>query len=540
MSEETLRFPLGPWVPSAKQIEFLRIPDNVFEGFYGGAAAGGKSEVLIMLPIAREFYKDPHFKGIIFRRTYPELEESIIPRCRKIYCDVFKATYNKQDHIYTFPSGAWIKVSYMNDDSDAEAHKSAEYNYIAFDELTTFTMYQYIYLTSRCRTTRGSNLPAIVRSASNPEGVGLSWVRERFVEPWLQGGRLIQDKLSRLFRIYVPARLADNPYADPDYSAKLDLLPEATRKALKDGDWWAFAGQVFTELRKIHNEGEPDNALHVIPKFNIPSWWPKLIAMDWGFFANTWVGWGAVSPDGRLYLYREFFCRGIKIADWASKVAALSAGDKNIKIVFMDPHAWDQRGEENTIAEQVERFSGFTLEKADNDRIGGKQLIHELLRWTAKEKAKVPETDYNAEKARFILNFHGRKAYNEYLDLFTEEKLEENLPKLLFFDDCTIVVDTLQKCSYPKDASKQKLEDVAEFKGDDPYDGLRYLCKGYHRLISESMETFEELQRTQKLIDELKETGDYTHFNMQMHELEWRDNQERIGNGLQRLHLRAN
>jgi hypothetical protein len=170
MSEETLRFPLGPWVPSAKQIEFLRIPDNVFEGFYGGAAAGGKSEVLIMLPIAREFYKDPHFKGIIFRRTYPELEESIIPRCRKIYCDVFKATYNKQDHIYTFPSGAWIKVSYMNDDSDAEAHKSAEYNYIAFDELTTFTMYQYIYLTSRCRTTRGSNLPAIVRSASNRRG----------------------------------------------------------------------------------------------------------------------------------------------------------------------------------------------------------------------------------------------------------------------------------------------------------------------------------------------------------------------------------
>jgi len=522
------------WKPFPRQEAFLRIPDNCFEALYGGAVMGGKSELLVLLPIIRRFHEHPDFKGIIFRRTYPELEESIIPRCNKWYCDIFGAKYNKQDHIYRFPSGAWIKVSYMDTDSDAESHKSAEYNYVAFDELTTFTAYQYFYLSTRCRAIRGSVLPSIMRSGSNPEGIGLSWVRERFVEPWKHGNRLIQDKVSREFRIFIPAKLTDNPYAPESYSNRLELMPEATKRALKDGDWWAFAGQVFTEFRPVHYESEPANALHVIKPFAIPSWWPKLIAIDWGFKANTWVGWGAVSPDGRLYLYREFFCKKVYIADWASKIAFLSADDKNIKTVVLDPHAWDQRGEERTIAEQIMEFSGFSIDKADNDRIGGKQLLHELLRWTAKEKSKSPELDFSRDKADFILMHHGKSAYNEYLNLFQEEKKEENLPKLQIFNTCPVIVETLQRCSYPKDAGKQKLEDVEEFDGDDPYDGFRYLCKAYHRLISESHDTYEEMQKVQRLIDEVKLTGDQTHFHMQVTALEAM--QRKSQQGLMRFH----
>jgi hypothetical protein len=519
------------WTAQSKQVEFLRIPDNVTEALYGGAAAGGKSEVLIMLPIVRQWHLNSEFKGILFRRTYPELDESLIPRCKKIYGESkanpgwFGATYHEQKHIFTFPSGAWIKLSYMNTDSDAEAHKSAEYNYIGFDELTTFTMYQYLYLVSRCRAKKGTNLPAIVRAGSNPEGIGLSWVRERFVEPAPHGRKLIQDKNSREFRIYIPARLEDNKYVDDGYKNKLELLPEATKKALKSGDWWAFAGQVFTEFRTSHYATEPENALHVIKPFAIPMWWPRIVAMDWGWRANTWVGWGAVSPDNRLYIYRELFCNNTYIATWAARAAALGMGE-NIRLAVLDPHAWDQRGEEHTIAEQVETQFGYPLDKADNDRIGGKSLIHEMLRWELKVQLRAYEGTFSNEKAQYLLTHMGKRAYNEYLALFEDEKPETNLPKLQIFDTCPRVIEAIQRCSYAKDATKQRLEDVIEYQGDDPYDGVRYLCKAYDKLTSESLGTFEEMQKTQVIIDQVKQDHDYTSFYMRMHELERRNKSE--------------
>ena len=68
------------WTPTKRQEDFISIPDTIFEGFFGGSAGPGKSECLMMLPIIREFYKIPGFKGILFRRTFPELEREIIPR----------------------------------------------------------------------------------------------------------------------------------------------------------------------------------------------------------------------------------------------------------------------------------------------------------------------------------------------------------------------------------------------------------------------------------------------------------------------------
>ena len=69
------------WRPNSKpQEDFLAIPDEVREGLYGGQAGGGKSEVLLYLPLTRQFHQYPKFKGIILRRTLPELKRELIPR----------------------------------------------------------------------------------------------------------------------------------------------------------------------------------------------------------------------------------------------------------------------------------------------------------------------------------------------------------------------------------------------------------------------------------------------------------------------------
>src|SRR5436309_1315045 len=68
------------WRPNPRQEDFFSIPNSIFEALYGGALGGGKSEVILMLPIIKRFYLHPLFHGILFRRTFPQLEESLIMR----------------------------------------------------------------------------------------------------------------------------------------------------------------------------------------------------------------------------------------------------------------------------------------------------------------------------------------------------------------------------------------------------------------------------------------------------------------------------
>jgi hypothetical protein len=207
------------WKPHQRQAAFLSLPDTIFEAMYGGAAGGGKSEALLNLPIVREFYKHPRFKGILFRRTYPELEAELITRSESqgIYKGV-GGTYNKEKRRWTFPNGGIIQFGHLEYDSDVRKYDSAEYNYIGFDELTSFTEYQYLYMFSRCRSS-SSGLPSIIRSGTNPGGIGHGWVRARFVEP-APYGTIIKDTRTTLKRIFIRSKAQDNPYLmenDPQY-----------------------------------------------------------------------------------------------------------------------------------------------------------------------------------------------------------------------------------------------------------------------------------------------------------------------------------
>src|SRR5437899_719556 len=356
------------WKPTNAQSEFISLPDSVFEALFGGSVGGGKSECLLLLPIVRQFYKHPSFKGLILRRTYPELEREIIRRSFDYYPQT-GATYNTQARSWNWPWRAHMDFGHSEYEDDIRKYDTSQYNYIGFDELTSFSEFQYLYLSSsRCRSS-SIDLPAIVRSAATPGGVGHGFVRKRFIEPNKDGRQIIFDKITKQKRIFIPARLQDNPHlmeTDPHYLERLELLPDA-EKAAKLGDWFKFEGMVFEEFRDKRFPDEPENALHVIPPFKIPEWWPKILAIDWGFAAQTYVIWGAVSPDGRCYTYREYGEKKKKISEWVSDVKELSIGE-NIVDRVIDPSARQSRGEEKTIFQQVYEELGENLRVADNDR----------------------------------------------------------------------------------------------------------------------------------------------------------------------------
>ncbi len=232
---------------------------------YGGQAGGGKSDALCVGPL--RWCHLPRFRAVLFRATYDDLERSLGERTQLLYPVAFPGSrYNRSTHTWTFPSGAKVYLRYLGSDDDALTHKSQEYQYIGFDELTTFSRKQYTYLTSRLRSSHG--IPIRLRSATNPGDKGHEWVFERFnawlnpkhpnpaqpgevrwyrkregedqeiaCEPHEAGGRA---------RCFIPASLQDNPTLlknDPGYITRLDDLDPVERARLKNGDWTTRPGR---------------------------------------------------------------------------------------------------------------------------------------------------------------------------------------------------------------------------------------------------------------------------------------------------------
>lgn len=502
---------------------FASIPDSVFEALYGGAAGGGKSELLLMFPIIRGFHKEPRFKGILFRRTYPELESELIVRSRDWY-GATGGRYNEEKKRWTFPSGAIIRFGHAEYEDDVRKYDSDEYNYMAFDELTSFTKTQYIYLTrTRCRSS-SSRLPAIVRSATNPGNIGHQWVKDHFISP-APYGTIIIDKRTGLKRIFIQSFAEDNPYLmknDPQYVNRLESLPEAERRAKRYGAWDSFEGQVFADYRELPGDGEPDNACHVCQSFNIPDWWLRFLAIDWGYAAMTIALWGALSPDDRLYVYREYSGREQKISTWATEIGNLSIGEK-FSDVILCRSAWQDRGEESTIQEQFSKFSGLIPRQADNDRIAGKVLFQEYLRWRARPNKRVEQgITFSNEVASHILRNKGTEAYNNYLNSFSPVQDEGPLPKLQIFPDCKELRRCIPLCIYAKksNASDKPAEDVREFDGDDPYDCGRYLIMGVDKYLGSLKNQGVFRQQVNDAIRKLEKSGNQYEFYRRMERIE--------------------
>jgi predicted phage terminase large subunit-like protein len=204
------------------------------EALYGGAAGGGKSIAILMA--ALQYVDVPGYSALILRKTYTDLAlPGALMDVANQWLSGTDARWRDTEKTWVFPSGATLTFGYLDSPRDKYRYQSAAFQFIGPDELTQYPDVDYRYLFSRLRRLKGSLVPIRMRTASNPGNIGHEWVKQRF---------MIEPNENRVF---LPAKLGDNPHLDADeYIKSLDELDPITKAQLLNGDWSARkAGNKF-------------------------------------------------------------------------------------------------------------------------------------------------------------------------------------------------------------------------------------------------------------------------------------------------------
>jgi hypothetical protein len=452
--------------PTEKQKIFHASTAN--EILYGGAAGGGKTKALIMDAFFR-CLKYPKTTAVVFRRTYQELKDTDIKEALDSYPEG-SGRYIAGNYEFRLNNGSKILFRHCENVADKNKYRGIEIQFLYFDELTSFEQEIYDFIKTRLRAKKSMGVVPIVRSASNPGDIGHSWVKKMFVDAGeymtIQTQEIWSEALHRMKKIrtqYIPALATENPFITDDYIFELEQKPEALRRALLNGDWDSFEGQVFKEFVNDREHYEDRRNTHVITPFDIPDDWPRYFSFDWGYSDPFACQWWAMDYRGRAYLYKEWYgCvpkkadKGLEITPQQIMEGILEREEeetrKNIRIYRVaDPSIFD-RSHGESIADKMApgfygRQKGVTFNPADNTRLSGKMEVHERLRFD-----------------------------------------EDGKPMMYIFSNCVDWIRTVPNLPYSQKArGDKKREDVDTEAEDHEYDATRYFLME-HPLKAEKKE----------------------------------------------------
>lgn len=372
--ENAVRIEL-PYHPFDKQKKFHA--SGAKYRLFGGAAGPGKSTALLWEAIFQIMAFERLGLAIdclLLRRTFPELEKSIIqPFRREVPRELYKS-YNDSKHLATFAQGSTLNFGYSESEKDIAQYQGAEFHFIGLDELTHFTFEQWTFLGTRNRCKHKNSFPNMA-GATNPGSRGHKWVKSLWIDkkpaPGMTDSEYRPDDYD-----FIPASLDDNPiYAgDSQYRQELETKPKALREAMLFGRWDAFVGQYFDMPIQEHVIRAERTGLN--------AWDARWASIDWGFAHNSACYWHSQPNDELTITYKELVLSKHSPRMLADEFVKANAGEK-LDQIYLSPDAFAKRTSESTIAEEMgDVFVESGLPRptpADNDRVGGWSLMYDLM-----------------------------------------------------------------------------------------------------------------------------------------------------------------
>lgn len=292
-----------------------------------GPAGSGKS-VGDLYKLHRLALENPGLRGLIVRKTRVDLHQSTLVTFERFIlgtdnpiCAGVKREYRRS---YRYPNGSEIAVAGLNKPGQA---LSAEYDIIIAAETVQLELNDWELLMSRLR---GGVLkhPQILGD-SNPDKPN-HWLK-------LRG----DSGVLKLLPTYhtdnpaywdVKANSGQGDWTDEGRRYVLGVLHNLTgvrRRYYLEGAWALSQGMVY--------EGFDAN-VHIIPRFEIPHTWRRIRSIDLGYVAPFTCCWWAISPDDRMYCYRQIYYSERRVDEHAELINALT-GEENIEVTVSDHDA---------------------------------------------------------------------------------------------------------------------------------------------------------------------------------------------------------
>lgn len=336
----------------------------------GGARGPGKSHAVLSQVALDDCQRVARLKCLFLRQTAVASKESFDDLIDKVVLG--HVPFERANSILKFPNGSKVVLGGFKDEKDIDKYIGIEYDVIIVEELNQLSEEKYTKLRGSLRTSKPGWRPRMYTSF-NPGGIGHGWIKTRYIEPFRAG----KETKTR----FVGSTYKSNPYLNAEYITYLEELAGDIGKAWREGDWDLFAGQFFSEWSYDR---------HVVKPYPIPEHWIKLRSIDpSGRAGFTSCKWYALSSEGSIVIYREYYATGRDHDEHAKEIARLSEGE-TYPYTCIDGAAFDKLGMPETTAEIYERHGVDGLIPSMKKRIMGWNTVHQYLRWKEKDEFGKP------------------------------------------------------------------------------------------------------------------------------------------------------
>lgn len=480
----------GYWtpLPGPQTLAVALSEDRRFrEILFGGARGPGKTDASIAILSKR--LKDKRAKQLVIRRNAEDLSD-FQDRAIQSYM-AFGVKLARKPMVISGRKNQTGRIlgGHLKDDDAYTKYQGHEYSRINIEELTQIpreSMYEKLISSARSKY---PDLFPQVFATTNPGGIGMAWVKKRFVDPdrtlcrvykqeyhWedkygkkqVTHWQVIEEKSTGILRAFIPATIDSNTILmenDPVYVKQLESLkdsdPELYR-AWRFGDWDIQFGAVFQEFRKNLHTYSKFSDWGITEKEFTESF--RIAGMDWGYNDEAVILWATfddiTDDEERAFVYREKHDNHKEPSWWAKKFAEIQERDP-VDVLALPHDAYSHLGGNKPIVEVFKE---------------------ELNKLPVDLRPRIVRADKLTKdiKQSAVMSLH---------DMLAEAS--DGKPSLQIQRSCEYLVETLPTIVYAKDSGGEELD---KNNVDHALDSLFYTLltanKVRGKLINKSKRSF--------------------------------------------------